>query len=207
MAAGSIATRSRPPAVVLALLAVGALAACAPDVVRGPAPRRRAAPLAPPIETEPTRLPPDRVTGPTPVGTDVTRESLTARITVETPKSEAMALRLAQRAREELDGGTTTQAIELLDEAIKDSPATIPPYVIRAQAYLAEGSIDRARADLEKAARRDPSAPWLAEVVALNGELLEIEGNQDGAIAAYRRALRISSANQTAREALRRLAP
>jgi len=139
-------------------------------------------------------------------GVDITREPLTAAITVDMDPDEAMSLRLAERGRQELQNGTTTQAFELLDAAIDREPDCVPPYVIRAQAHLAEGAGSQAREDLKEAVDLDPRAPWLAEIVAVNGAILELEGNPDGAVAAYRRALQISSANVTAREALQRLA-
>ena len=116
-----------------------------------------------------------------------------------------MALRLSERARLELDKGTTTHAFELLDDAVDRAPESVPPYVIRAQALLFEGSGTQALEDLKRAVDLEPDTPWLAEVVAVNGSILELEGNRDGAIAAYRRALQISAANVTARQALRRL--
>lgn len=117
-----------------------------------------------------------------------------------------MSLRLAERGRQELQKGTTARAFELLDAAIEAEPDSVPPWVIRAQAHLAEGAGGPAREDLKEAVDLDPRPPWLAEIVAVNGSILELEGNRDGAIASYRRALQISAANVTAREALERLA-
>ena len=114
-------------------------------------------------------------------------------------------MRLADRARQELDRGTTAHALELLDAAIERDPDVVVPYVIRAQAYLVEGASQQARGDLERAVALGPSTPWLAEVVAINGGIFELNGNMDAAVAAYRRALQISAANVTAREALARL--
>lgn len=138
-------------------------------------------------------------------GVDITREPLTNLITIHTDEDEAMALRFTEKARQELDNGTTTHAFELLDAAVARAPESVPPYVIRAQALLAEGSGTQARSDLKRAVDLEPNTPWLAEVVAVNGAILELEGNNDSAIAAYRRALQISAANVTAREALHRL--
>ena len=116
-----------------------------------------------------------------------------------------MALRFAEQARRELEKGTTSRAFVLLDAAIERSPDSVAPYVIRARAFLAEGSAARARSDLHRAVDLEPSPAWLAEAVAVNGEAFELEGNTDAAVAAYRRALSISAANVTARDALRRL--
>ncbi len=193
------------PVLVLGLSLLMACGSSSPT--RGPIPRRPAQPGAtstrPPPRPQYTGVGPHRVSARP--GVDITREPLTSFITVETDEDEAMALRLSERAREELDGGTTTHAFELLEAAIDRAPDSVPPYVIRAQALLVEGSGTQAREDLKRAVDLEPATPWLAEVVAVNGAILELEGNKDGAVAAYRRALQISSANVTAREALHRL--
>jgi tetratricopeptide (TPR) repeat protein len=149
--------------------------------------------------------PSDALAGRTSAVGDVTRRPLTIAIRWDTPPAEAQALRFAEKAREEVERGTTERAIELLDAAIRSSPQSVPPYVVRAQVLLAEGSLEQARADLEKAAGLEPGWAWLAEIVALRGAVYEVEGDRDAALASYRRALRISSANQTARESLARL--
>jgi Tfp pilus assembly protein PilF len=136
---------------------------------------------------------------------DVTREPLARLVTESTPPREVAALKLAERAREELDGGTTEKAFELLDTAIKNAPGLQPPYVLRAKAYLAEGATAQARADLDKAAALSAPTPWVAEAAAVRGAMFEIEGNRTEALAAYRRALRIFPGNVTARDALKRL--
>ena len=102
--------------------------------------------------------------------------------------------------------GYVALAFDLLDPAIRREPGLMELYVVRAHAHLAEGSAEPARADLRRAAELDPDAPWLAEIIAAGGAADEIDGRLDAALAAYRRALRIYPANQTARAALRRLA-
>ncbi len=196
-----------PRAVGSVLLGLLVLA-CGPGTpTRGPIPRRPVQPGSvspkPPPRPQYSGVGPHRVAAKP--GVDLTREPLTSAITLEMDDDEAMALRLAERARQELDDGTTTRALELLDAAIDKEPDSVPPYVIRAQAFLIEGDTSRARDDLQEAVDLEPRPHWLAEIVAVNGSILEHEGNRDGAIAAYRRALQISSANVTARDALRRL--
>lgn len=190
------------------MLGVVLLVGCGPDTpTRGPIPRRpvhegAASPKHPP-RPQYGGVGPHRVAAKP--GVDITREPLTAFITLDMDEDEAMSLRLAERGRQELQKGTTTRAFELLDAAIDKEPDSVPPWVIRAQAHLAEGAGSQAREDLKEAVDLEPRPPWLAEIVAVNGAILELEGNRDGAIAAYRRALQISSANVTAREALERL--
>lgn len=116
------------------------------------------------------------------------------------------ALEMGELARLELEAGTTVRAFDLLDAAIRREPGLVELYVVRAHAHLAEGSAELARADLRRASELAPDTPWLAEIIAAGGAADEIEGRTDGALAAYRRALRLYPANQTARAALRRLA-
>lgn len=199
----------RPWVLVLALVLVGGSVGCGPEApTRGPVPRRPNGPngeaAKPPPRPQFGTVGPRRVAAKP--GVDITRGSLSDLIMPYTDEDEAMALRLCDRAREELDRGTTTQAFELLDAAVDRAPDSVPPYVIRAQALLAEGSTGKARDDLRRAVDLKPNTPWLAEVVALNGAILESEGDVDAAVVAYRRALQISAANVTSREALRRLA-
>ncbi len=191
-------------AAIVALLCT----ACGPSTpTRGPVPRRPAG------EGDVSVVPPPRpqygVAGSRRVaakpGVDVTRAPLTDRITPETDADEVTALRLAEKARGELDEGTTTQAFLLLEAAIDHAPDAVEPYVIRAQAHLIEGSASAARDDLQKAVDREPTPAWLAETVAIQGATFELEGDLDSATTLYRRSLSISSANVTARDALRRL--
>ncbi|MEW6270293.1 MAG: hypothetical protein AB1689_13460, partial [Thermodesulfobacteriota bacterium] len=169
--------------------------------------RRGAGPAAPPPPPTPR---PAKKRPPTPSPTraparDITREPLTRLIDGSTPPRDAAALKLAERAREELNEGTTENAFELLDTAIKNAPNVQPPYVLRARAYLAEGATTQARADLDKAAAISAPAPWVAEAAAVRGMMFELEGNRTEALAAYRRALRIFPGNVRARDALKRL--
>lgn len=202
--------RALAPMSLWAGLAAGVLlAACGPEApTRGPVPRRPAGPAGeaakPPPRPQFGTVGPNRVASKP--GVDITRGRMTDLIMPYTDEDEAIAFRLCDRARDELNDGTTTQAFELLDAAVDKSPDSVPPYVIRAQALLAEGSLERARADLRTAVDLEPNAPWLAEIVAVSGAIYETEGNQDAAIKSYRRALQISAANVTARDALRRLA-
>lgn len=136
---------------------------------------------------------------------DITRDPLTRLVTASTSARDAASLKLAERARQELDGGTTEEAFELLDTAIENSPRLAPAYVLRARAYLAQGATAQARSDLDKAASLPAPTAWVAEAAAVRGTMFELEGNRNEAIAAYRRALRIYPANQTARDALKRL--
>ena len=187
--------------VVLALVLVD----CAPQK-RRTRPKPEASP-APSVTPRPGRT---RAPSPTPTRTpaserDMTREPLTRMVTVNTTARDASSLKLADRARSELDGGTTEKAFELLDAAIEGSPKLAPPYVLRARAFLAEGNAEAAREDLDKAAALPAPTAWVGETAAVRGAVFEAEGNRTEAIAAYRRALRIYPANQTAREALKRL--
>lgn len=136
---------------------------------------------------------------------DPTREPLTRQIDDHTPPRKAKSLELAEHARTELQSGTTESAIELANQALASWPTSVPAYVIRARAYLAEGSTPLARADLERAAKLSPEPAWSAEIVALTGVVQESDGHRDAAIVAYKRAVVLFPANQTAREALRRL--
>jgi len=162
----------------------------------------RPVPTATPKPVRTRKPAPTRTPAPT---RDAAREPLTQLVTEGTSARDAASLKLADRARQELDGGTTEGAFELLDTAIKNSPRLAPPYVLRARAYLAEGATDPARSDLDKAASLPAPTAWVAEAAAVRGSLFEMEGNRSEALAAYRRALRIYPANRTAREALKRL--
>lgn len=114
-------------------------------------------------------------------------------------------MRLVDRARSELAGGTADSAFELLDQALELDPDSVPAYVERARASMLVGSTVGARQDLDRALALQPTGAWLAEVVAVGGEVYEIEGREDTAVVAYRRALVIHPPNRTAREALSRL--
>lgn len=138
---------------------------------------------------------------------DTTRDPLTRLVTDTTSSRDAAALKLGDRARVELDSGTTDEAFQLLDGAIEAAPKLQPLYVLRAKAFLAEGNADMARADLERAAALPAPTPWIAEAAAMRGAAFELQGNKTEAIAAYRRALKIFPGNLTARDALKRLAP
>ena len=136
---------------------------------------------------------------------DRTRDPLAWSIHGGTTPSQAAAMRLVDRARGELEAGTAGRAFELLDEAVRADPNCVPAYLTRAQASLLVGSTGEARRDLQAAVLLEPKGAWLAELVAVNGEVYEVEGDQDSAIASYRRALGIYPANRTARVALSRL--
>ena len=138
---------------------------------------------------------------------DTTRDPLTRLVTDNTSSRDAAALKLGDRARVELDSGTTDEAFQLLDTAIESAPKLQPLYVLRAKAFLAEGNADMARADLERAAALPAPTPWIAEAAAMRGAAFEVQGNRTEAIAAYRRALKIFPGNLTAKDALKRLAP
>jgi tetratricopeptide (TPR) repeat protein len=138
---------------------------------------------------------------------DTTREPLTRLVTKGTSSRDAAALKLGDRARTELDGGTTDEAFQLLDTAIESAPKLQPLYVLRARAYLAEGNAEMARADLDRAAALPAPTAWVAEAAAMRGAVFEVQGNRTEAVAAYRRALKIFPGNLTAREALKRLEP
>ena len=140
-------------------------------------------------------------------GHDVTREPLVRMVDEKTPPTTISAYQNTERARAELASGTTDRAIALLDEAVVLAPQAVPPYVVRARAYLAEGSTDLARSDLARAAKLSPDRAWTAEIIALTGATEEAEGNRDAAIESYTRAVVLFPGNQTARDALRRLAP
>jgi hypothetical protein len=204
-------------AIAAAILVATQWAACAPP------PSRTA--RGPEVETPtPTRTPPPRTKrrprptlsatpGPSPIPirtaqppplADVTREPLTRGIAAATPTTTARSLETAERARIELQHGTTGRAIELADEALRLAP-TAPALVVRARALLAEGSPELARADLDRAAKLSPNPAWRAEIVAVTGATREAEGNLDAALTAYRQAVVIFPANQTARDGLRRL--
>lgn len=136
---------------------------------------------------------------------DRTRDPLSWSISSRTPRSVAASMRLVDRARAELAGGTAEGAFELLDQALELDPGSVPAHVERARAAMLVGSTHGARADLEKALALQPKGAWLAEVVAVGGEVYETEGREDAAVVAYRRALVIHPPNRTAREALSRL--
>ena len=136
---------------------------------------------------------------------DRTRDPLSWSIHSGTSPGQASAMRLVDRARAELEAGTAGRAFELLDEAVRADPACVPAYLTRAQASLLVGSTGDARRDLQLAVAYEPKGAWLAELVAVNGEVYEVEGERDNAIASYRRALGIYPANRTARVALTRL--
>lgn len=189
-------------AIVLAL----ALVDCAPrrrskSPEPTPAPRASATPRPKAKRPAPT---PSRTPAPE---RDPTREPLARLVTTGTSSRDAAALKLGDRARIELDGGTTDEAFELLDMAIESAPKLQPLYVLRARAYLAEGNAEMARADLDRAAALPAPTAWVAEAAAMRGAVFEVQGNRTDAIAAYRRALRIFPGNLTAKEALKRLDP
>jgi len=136
---------------------------------------------------------------------DTTREPLTRLVTENTSSRDAASLKIGDRARAELNSGTTDKAFELLDSAIESSPKLAPLYVLRAKAFLAEGNAEAAKADVDRAAALPAPTAWVAEVAAMRGAVFEVEGNRTEALSAYRRAVRIYPANQTANEALKRL--
>lgn len=136
---------------------------------------------------------------------DTTRDPLVRMVGETTSSRDGASLKLGDRARAELNSGTTDQAFELLDTAIQASPKVGPLYVIRARAYLAEGNTEAARTDIDKAAALPAPTAWVAETAAVRGAIFEAEGNRTEALAAYRRALRIFPGNITATEALKRL--
>ena len=138
---------------------------------------------------------------------DTTREPLARLVTKGTSSRDAAALKLGDRARTELESGTTDEAFQLLDTAIESSPKLQPLYVLRARAYLAEGNAEMARADLDRAAALPAPTAWVAEAAAMRGAVFEVQGNKTEAIAAYRRALKIFPGNLTAKDALKRLDP
>lgn len=162
---------------------------------------------------EPSATPrPARTRAPLPTPTrsgvperDTTRDPLMRMVNDSTTARDESALKLADRARAELNSGTTDKAFELLDSAIETSPKLAPPYVLRARAFLAEGNAQSARADIDKAAALPAPTAWVAETAAMRGAIFEVEGNRTEALSAYRRALRIFPGNQTANEALKRL--
>ena len=164
--------------------------------------------ITPGLEQLPLESPSPPTLAPTPNRRgirDRTRDPLAWSIHPGTSPGQAAAMRLVDRARAELEAGTAGQAFELLDEAVRADPDCVPAYLTRAQASLLVGSPDEARRDLQAAVDLDPKGAWLAELVAVNGEVYEVEGDRDSAIASYRRALGIYPANRTARVALTRL--
>jgi tetratricopeptide (TPR) repeat protein len=196
----------RPPEVDQ--LAPSPSASPSPSPTRKPRPRPTPSPTPTPAPSPTFGLEPGASLTPS-LGVDgagdATRGPLTRGIDSRTPISTARALETAERAQIELQRGTTDRAIELADEALRLSPVTVPAWVVRARALLAEGSPSLARADLEHAATLSPNPAWMAEIVALTGATHEAEGRQEAALAAYRRAVVIFPANQTARQGLRRL--
>lgn len=188
---------------VLAILLALVLVDCTPERRT----KRRPEPTpAPSVTPRPKGKGPAATRTPMPER-DTTRDPLTRLVTETTSSRDAAALKLGDRARVELDSGTTDEAFQLLDTAIESAPKLQPLYVLRAKAFLAEGNADMARADLERAAALPAPTPWIAEAAAMRGAAFELQGNRSEAIAAYRRALKIFPGNVTAKEALKRLAP
>ena len=190
---------------VLAVLLALVLVDCTPERRTKRRPEPTPAPSATPRPkgkgpgAAPSRTPvPDR---------DTTRDPLTRLVTEGTSSRDASALKLGDRARAELDSGTTDEAFQLLDSAIESAPKLQPLYVLRAKAFLAEGNAEMARADLDRAAALPAPTAWVAEAAAMRGAAFEVQGNRSEAIAAYRRALKIFPGNLTAKDALKRLAP
>lgn len=190
---------------VLAVLLALVLADCAPERRT----KRRPEPTPPPSAT-----PRPKGKGPAATPTrapfterDTTRDPLTRLVTENTSARDAAALKLGDRARAELDSGTTDEAFQLLDSAIESAPKLQPLYVLRAKAFLAEGNAEMARADIDRAAALPAPTAWVAEAAAMRGAAFEVQGNKSEAIAAYRRALKIFPGNLTAKDALRRLSP
>lgn len=136
---------------------------------------------------------------------DLTRTPITRAIGPRTTPDVSEALKLTEQARQELERGTTDNAVMLCERAIGVNPRLVQPYVILARAYLAEGQAQPARAQLDKALALSPEPAWLAEIIALNGSRNEVLGRKDAALAEYRRALGIYPNNQTARTGLARL--
>jgi tetratricopeptide (TPR) repeat protein len=189
--------------ILVATLALG-LAEC---TVQRPPRRRPESTPAPSVTPRPTRT---RAPLPSPTRSaapdhDSTRDPLTRMVNDKTTANEAGALKLAERARGELNSGTADKAFELLDTAIETAPKLSPPYVLRARAFLAEGDTGSAKADIDKASALPASTEWVAETAAVRGAIFEAEGNRTEALSAYRRALRIFPGNQTATDAMKRL--
>jgi len=195
----------RWPFGALVILLALALVDCAPRS----RPKRRPGPTPAPSATP-------RVKAKKPVPTttrapaaerDTTRDPLTRLVTQGTSSRDAAALKLGDRARTELESGTTDEAFELLDTAIESSPKLQPLYVLRARAFIAEGNAEMARADLDRAAALPAPTAWVAEAAAMRGAVFEVQGDKTEAIAAYRRALKLFPGNLTAKDALKRLDP
>ncbi|MBM4242596.1 MAG: tetratricopeptide repeat protein [Deltaproteobacteria bacterium] len=193
----------RWPFGALVILLALALVDCAPRSRSKRRPEPTPAPSATPKAKKPVPTP----TRAPAAERDTTRDPLTRLVTQGTSSRDAAALKLGERARTELESGTTDEAFELLDTAIESSPKLQPLYVLRARAFIAEGNAEMARVDLDRAAALPAPTAWVAEAAAMRGAVFEVQGNKPEAIVAYRRALKLFPGNLTAKDALKRLDP
>jgi cytochrome c-type biogenesis protein CcmH/NrfG len=92
-----------------------------------------------------------------------------------------------QQAEEARDKGNAQQAAELYRQALKLRPHFAAAHLGLARALEASEDFDGALQEVE-AARRD--RPVYAEASAVEGRLLRSEADAEGALAAYRRAIR-----------------
>lgn len=109
--------------------------------------------------------------------------------------AEGLALALAR-------GGKFDSALDSLSKALEIAPRSAQAYAYRAIVYKLMGQADLGGRDLERAIRLEGSR---AEVLWAKGELLELTGQRDEAVAALRTALAQRPHLRDAAQALERL--
>jgi|GEM_PF-487170 len=108
-------------------------------------------------------------------------------LSVVLTKTTDEAVLAFQQAEEARDKGNAQQAAELYRQALKLRPHFAAAHLGLARALEASEDFDGALEEVE-AARRD--RPVYAEASAVEGRLLRSEADAEGALAAYRRAIR-----------------
>lgn len=111
---------------------------------------------------------------------------------------------LLARAGEALRGKDAALSVELLDRVTQLAPGWAEAWLRRAAAFWYLDDPSRALADVEEALVREPRhfTAWM-----MLGHIEMSSGDKAGALAAYRRALKIHPFLEEAEKAVKRLAP
>jgi tetratricopeptide (TPR) repeat protein len=104
--------------------------------------------------------------------------------------------------RESMEAGDPQAALEAYDRAVQDRPARPDERLLRAELLLAAGRAPEARVELEALAGVSPEVPG---ALAALGRLRHQDGDAEGALELYQRALRAEPDNFTALHGMGRI--